>query len=635
MKFHKVIFLLIFLIILSFKLKDISFFFNKENIITGYDAYYYARLTDEFSKGIYKKIDTLRDVPDFLPRPEPVPLIVILGSFLSEIFSESFVFAYTPPLFSIFFIFPLYLWLRRFTNIYVFIPAALIGSLNLIYFVRTYIGKYDTDFLILFFVFLIIYLITLSIENLRYIKKSIYFIVLAGITYLLFRWFYYKPIFSYIFLFSLSAGFLSFYFKSLKKYFKNFLITLFFFFIFLSLDISKGIYGIIQKTKTYVFKEDISSFLPTNPEKFVTELQPMNLQQVIESTVANPVIFVLSLLGLLLLFIKKFKYISVSIPIIILGLLSIKAGNRFVIYLAPFIGIGFGYFAYEFFFFIKKYFNKPIFEKIFIAFLIFFSIPANTFFIKIKPAVSDEIYKDMLFLKDITFEGSFLWTWWDYGYILEFLSRRGTYVDNGNKDVIKNYCIARSFITYSEEEAFKLISFITNNKREKYKNLEFEEFRKKVFSYNEKSKNPVYIPIFNKYLYYQYLYMIGMIGSGKKEFNLPAFKVFKECKKEGKIYNCGNILEIDKNLKINMLIKGNNIKKIVAVKDKNRFGLENNKEGNLILEIRIKDNKAYFTLVENLFYKSIINRMYFLREKFKNFELVYDDFPYMVVYTLK
>ena len=635
MKFHRIILLLIFLIILTFKLKDVSYFFNKENIITGYDAYYYARLTDEFSKNIYEKIDKLRDVPDFLPRPEPVPLIVILGSFLSKIFSKSFIFAYIPPTLSIFFIFPLYFWLRRFTNIYVFIPAALIGSLNLIYFVRTYIGKYDTDFLILFFVFLIIYLITLSIENLRYTRKGVYFIILAGITYLFFRWFYYKPIFSYIFLFSLSVGFLSFYFKNLKKYFKNFLITFFFLFIFLLPDISKGIYGIIQKTKTYVFKEDISSFLPTNPEKFVTELQPMNLQQVIESTVANPVIFVLSLLGLLLLFIKKFKYISVSIPIIILGLLSIKAGNRFIIYLAPFIGIGFGYFAYEFFSFIKKYFNKPIFEKLFIAFLIFFSIPANTFFIKIKPAVSDEIYKDMLFLKDITSKGSFLWTWWDYGYILEFLSRRGTYIDNGNKDVIKNYCIARSFITYSEEEAFKLISFITNHKREKYKNLKFEEFRKKVFSYKEKPKNSVYIPIFNKYLYYQYLYMIGMIGSGKKEFNLPAFKVFKECKKEGNIYNCGNILEIDENLKINMLIKGKNIKKVVAVKDENRFDLENNKEGNLILEIRIKDNKAYFTLVETIFYKSIINRMYFLREKFKNFELVYDDFPYMVVYTLK
>lgn len=635
MKSNKVILLLIFLIILAFKLKDISYFIYKENIITGYDAYYYARLTDEFSKGLYEKIDKLRDVPDFLLRPDPIPLIVVLGSFFSKIFSEKLVFAYVPTIFSILFIIPLFFWIRRFANIYVFIPSALVGSLNLIYFSRTYIGKYDTDFLILFFVFLIIYLITLSVENIKYVRKSVYFIIFAGISYLFFRWFYYKPVFAYIFLFSLFLGYISFYFKSFKKYLKNFLLVFLTFLIPLLPDLLTGLSNILQKLKAYVLKEDISSFLPTNPEAFVTELQPVNLQQLIEYTVANPVIFILSAIGLLLLFIKKWKYISISIPIFFLGLLSLKAGNRFIIYLAPFIGLGFGYFAYEFFSFIKRYFYKPVYEKIFIALLIFFSIPANTFFIKIKSAVSDEVYKDMLFLKDIVPQNSYLWTWWDYGYILEFLSRRGTYVDNGNKDVIKNYCIARSFITSSEDEAFKLISFITNHKRKEYKDLKFDEFRKKVSSYKRKPKNPVYILIFNKYLFYQYFYMIGMISSGKKEFNLPAFKIFKECKKKGKIYNCGNILEIDGNLKVNMLVKGKNIKKVVAVKDKKRFELENNKGGNLVLEIRIKDSKAYFTLVEKLFYKSIINRMYFLREKFKNFELVYDDFPYMVVYTLK
>ncbi|NPA53412.1 MAG: hypothetical protein GXO21_01945, partial [Aquificae bacterium] len=106
MKLDKKILFFIFFLILIIKLKDFSHFLNKKNVITGYDAFYFTRLTEELIENQYEKIDTLRDVPDFLERPFPPPLILYIGSFFSRIFPKEYVYAFLPPIFSIFFIFP-------------------------------------------------------------------------------------------------------------------------------------------------------------------------------------------------------------------------------------------------------------------------------------------------------------------------------------------------------------------------------------------------------------------------------------------------------------------------------------------------------------------------------------------------
>jgi len=164
--------IIVFIIILLFRFKDITHFLYKENLITGYDAYYYARLSEEIFQN--QDIDKLRNVPDFFGVEKP--LIAYLGNFLSYLIPKEYVYAYTPPLLSVFFVIPLFFWIKRFSNIYLFIGSALIGGLNSIYFSRTYIGKYDTDSLILFFIFLILLFITISLEEIREREKAAFFL---------------------------------------------------------------------------------------------------------------------------------------------------------------------------------------------------------------------------------------------------------------------------------------------------------------------------------------------------------------------------------------------------------------------------------------------------------------------------
>ena len=635
MKFNEKLLIIVLFIILFIKLKDFYLFLDTQNVITGYDAFYYARLTEELLEGNYTKIDTLRDVPDFSERPFPPTLLTVLGYIFSLFVSKELVYAFLPPLFSVLFLIPLYLWLKKFSNVYVFVGGAVLGSLNGIYFFRTAIGKFDTDFLILFFVFLIFFLFSLIIENFNN-KKSILFSILAGVSYILFQWFYPKPSLSLLFLTGLLLIFLFLFVKE-KFPLKKLAFLFFTFFLFLSFDIFRGFLNIVQKYKAYFLKEDIVQFLPTNPHLFVKELQPLSIWYLIDQTTGNSVTFFIAVIGFVIFFFKNIRFMLPTLPFILLGLASLKAGSRFLIYLAPFLGMGLGYSFFMFFSFIKRNpFFKNFHESFFLVLLIFFSISPNVFFIHVKPVVKGNLFEDMRSINQITEKGSTLWTWWDYGYAFEYISRRGTYIDNGNRNIIKMYAISRSLLTYDEDFSYKLISFISNEKNLKTKKLSFEVFLKNVELYRKKPTYTVYIPLYKKMLFLQYFYMLGMIGSGIKEFNLPAYKVFQECKREKSGFLCGGFFKIRKDLSFSFeKTTGKNVKKIAIVSDKRKIYRDWDKNGNLYLQVRIKNGKAYFTLIDKTFYKTVFNRMYFLKEDFKHFECVHDDFPHMVLYKVK
>ncbi len=631
--------LVVFLILVIFNLKDISSFF-KENVITGYDGYYYARLSEEIP--YQENIDKLRNVPDFLERESIPNLLSFLGFTLSFIFPKEYIYAFLPPLLSVLFIFPLFLWIKRFSNIFLFIPSALIGGLSSVYFVRTYTGKFDTDCLILFFVFLIILFITLSLENMRERGKAILYSSLTGISYITFYWLYPKPVFSLIFLFSFFIGFFLFYFHSLKNRYLliNFILSLSIFSLFVIKDFPSGINFFKSIYNSYFLKlPSKSSFLPISIESFTSELQPVDLKTMIEITTANPVIFVLSLIGLFLATVRYLKYMFLTFPFILLGFSSFFSGERFVIYTAPFLGLGFGVFIYAVVVFLKRYttLNKNLIRNGALGFALFFSVPPNTFFIKVKPVLQDEVYRDFNSLREILKKNSYIWSWWDYGYAIEYLTRKGTYIDNGNKNVIKAYSIARSLLTNSEKEAYKFVSFITNNKYNTYSELSFEKFLKKVRKYTEKPKNDVYVLLNEKTLYYKDIYYLGMLGSNIKSFSLPAFKYLGKCKEDDKWYNC-QIISIKKehlSYKVKIKKAKSDIYRFVIKSEGKKIAFLWNKKGSTTAEVIIKGGNAYIVLINKQFEKSILNRMFILRDRFRNFSIVYDNFPYTVVYRVK
>ncbi len=638
MKFNKLLLVFILIIVLVIKLKEIFYFIDRENIITGYDAFYYARLAEELINGEYTTVDYLRDVPDFSCRSSFPPFISYLAFLFSKILPLKDIYAFFPPILSVLFIIPLFLWLKKFSNIFVFISASLFGTLNVIYYSRTYIGKYDTDFLILFFVFLIGFLIISLLESIesKSLKKIVIYNLFIVFSFIIFMWHYGKPVFSIFFLLSTLLGYIAFFFNKKDTSKENFIYifpVLVFFFSYFFISVNIG--GILYKIKAYFLKEAVSSFLPANPEAYVLELQPVSIEGLINLTTGNPVIFILSILGFIIFIYKHFRYVIPFFPLIILGVFSLIGGNRFVMYLAPFIGAGFGYFVYLIFIWSKKYIKSKVLEYGFYISVLFFSINPNVFFIKIKPVLDEKVYYSLKEVKEKISDG-YLWTWWDYGYFLEYMLKKGTYVDNGNRNLTKIYSIARSLVTTDEEETYRFISFITNKRRIFYKNLSFDEFLKAVRNYQKKPEKDIYIPLFEKSMFLSQFYMLGMLGSDIKSFELPAYKIFKKCDKDNDIFVCGKLFKLNKNLQLTFLnTKAKNISKIIIVSDERRVYKNWDKKGKLILQVRVKGKDAYFSFIDPIFYKSVINRMYFLKENFKHFELVYDNFPYLTLYKVK
>ncbi len=620
------------------KLKDLKNFSNKENILSCYDCFWYARIAKDILNDSYTRIDYLRNVPDLGVNPKFPYLISFFTAYFSKFTGIDLnnLFLFLPPILSVFFIIPLFFWTKRFAPLHVFISGAMVGVFNLIYYERTTLGRFDTDFLILFFVFFLIFLITLTSESTG--KKSYIYLILTGIVFNIFMWWYYKPLFSILFTFSLVSGLILFGKNSKKEVLIK---TGIFILLINPMTIFDGL-NIFNYIHNYFYKKN-ESILPLNITVSIAELQAINFKQFVYFTVDNYISAVLSILGLILLFIKRFKYMIIALPIMLIGLVSFKSGLRFVMYFSPFLGMGLGYLFYLLFEFIsvryRKY-KKPIF--VFgIFFVAFLSFPAKRLYFISAPLLSNNLFNSFKHIGEITEKNAYIWTWWDFGDPIEFVSNRGTFVDNQSFNAYKLFFISHFFGLKDEEKARNTIAFATNNLFKDYKNINnLDKLKEKIYSYNENLYHPVYISITQKEFTNKYMLVIGSYSKENK--NVPVSSFLLKCKTEKDFYDCF-FFKMDKKTnfiewKKQNLQEKNPFYKIVLL-DESKLKIkevlfENKDEkSKKILEILKKDDRnVYFSIIHKDFENTIINRMFFYRDDFKNFKLVYDNFPYLVLY---
>jgi dolichyl-diphosphooligosaccharide--protein glycosyltransferase len=643
-----ILFLIIGGINLFFKLRSLKYYTDNDNVLSCYDCLFYARLAEDFFKEKLTLIDYLTNVPDFAVLT-PIPmLIVYLPEWISTLTGIPLknIFLFSPAVLSALFIIPMYYWLKHFAPIHVFIGGAFLGLFNSIYFIRTSLGRYDTDFLILFFVFLILLFITKAVFDKQ---KSYFYIIFSGFLFNLFMFWYYKPIFVAFFSISLFIGLLihkESFIQSLKK-------TVVF-------SISAGILYLIpllfqikHYLLSYILKES-PNFLPVGSGQFIIELQPVNLHKFINLTVDNTGAVVLAVLGLILLFVKYYRYMVIALPIIIVGLTIFTAGERFLIYLAPFLGMGIGYVLYMFQQLMIKKVTKKLIKK-FITFAIvfitaFISMNSNILIQISPPIVQNEIVQVYKELDRKIEKNAYVWAWWDYGNEIEYFLRRGTYIDNHSFNQVKTYFFAHSMLLYDEEKARNLIAFTTNNYFKEYgSDIKDREdlflLKEEAYSYKEKLKNPVYVYWYPYDIYKDVILQLGIYGTKEYKGNISFAKAFFECIEEEKVYNCGRF-DFDKTFLI-IYWKDEKYKEenpyaevnYVEIKENgeniyvNLFKNEDSKKRLMLEFIRYKD-KLYFLIADIKFKNSLFHRFMIYDKNLKYFEPVYIKFPDFVVYKV-
>ncbi len=529
--------------------KPRAYFVGERPMMTTLDAPYWLRWAREYNEGVYGK-DTLRSYPgnskEFQektkakiparfheprlpdggaqkenPRYRDVPLLSFLIAKLTPFFTGNYYLVGTLliPWLASLFIIPLGIYFYRVG----FPSAGLLGGLVTTfcseYYTRSSIGRIDTDMLNLFFPSLGAMLILLTVQA-KSAQKTLLYAAFSGLSFYAFVWWYGKPGFTLAFFVVLIAGLV------LRGDRLRIILTasmLFILFAFPAHFISGtgSITGFLENY--WVFEDTAKQAVQdngTNPATFpnvfqtISEASKVPKSLVFQQVLTHPALGWTGFIGFAAFAFFHWRSLVPLLPILALGLLGFHSSRRFIMYLAPFIGIGLGYLLVLVFNFVlesAKQFTSPetnskqknvpvkkkkknrgsaaaekrstngtapevqkntilhLLKKPWVREVVVYGI-TGVFFLVIStqtavsfvpaPSIPTPLYATFNKVRRRVPPDSALLTWWDFGYALTDATGLATFHDGGSQFSPKTYFIARGLISHDPRELFNLTRFL-------------------------------------------------------------------------------------------------------------------------------------------------------------------------------
>ncbi len=456
--------------------------------------------------------------------PLSVPLLSYLLSKLSIFFNDNIYFTgiYIIPILAGLFIVPLSLYFFEIGYPACGILGSLVGSFSSIYFIRTSTGRVDTDVLNLFFPFLASYFILLTIKKRDNLSLFLY-PAMVGITMYLFNWWYShsmvtvyltilvisllfnKPgigtlLFPVIVFFAFSDPISSI--AKIRNYSAllsdlgpiatSFIIFIPTVFIIGAIYIgkknkpaAKKIINILLIVVVFIiclknyhqlksmagdlfnqhFLRIYSIFEATGTSRnmlldTVTETRYKTISQTLSYIFNRPELTILGFIFFILFSLQHWKKLLPLAPVLAMGLLSFRGSNRFIMFLAPFVGIGYGYImtlaaASLFSQSKQKIKEMAVYGLCFIFFLTISMKSALSY--TPQPSVSTETFRAFTNMKERLNKKSIILTWWDYGWLLEDLTEAELLL-TGGASLGSRYTVdlAKALSTGKQTDLFKI-----------------------------------------------------------------------------------------------------------------------------------------------------------------------------------
>ena len=412
------------------------FFYEGRPLLVGMDAYYYLRLTRDLLEHRYLPHDELRAAP----RLKPPPLLVVLSATLSRLSGvhiEWWAF-FLPPLLASFLVVPLYLWGRVFGGPWGGFLTALLGAGTWYWYSRTPLGRFDTDCLLPFFIFIIPYLFFLMAQK----GPSWGRISLLVILSLLFLW-WWPPAKVVIFpLLLVSYGATCLLVSGKKRWWRLLALGG----AFLSLGVLflplKGLSSEIASHLNEA-KELLNMLLghPIGPVKIqISELQPPDLTFLKKALGPHLTFVFLALGGLLYLITHSFRtFISLLFPLL-LALLALWA-RRFFIYVVPFYALGLATLLAWPMGQLRTSSWRWLWALGALLLVGWNALPS----IKesMLPVINRNLVSLVVTLQERTPPKTLVWCWWDYGYLVQYYAERPTFADGGFQQPWRVLALAR------------------------------------------------------------------------------------------------------------------------------------------------------------------------------------------------
>jgi undecaprenyl-diphosphooligosaccharide--protein glycosyltransferase len=501
-----------------------KYFANETPMMTTLDSYFWLRWAKEYKEGtILEGKDQLRNFPDGKRSQHPVPLISYLIAKVAPSFDDNY---YRSGFFLMMalsgaFIFPLALYFYFLGYPIAGILGGLIGTVSYEYFIRTGIGRVDTDSLMLFFLFSISVFILKASEARSTLYIWVYSCLGGAFTYLLTLW-WGKPAFVLPFIAVLFVSLLLpllgerqklenepkavFIIKRSPFYDRltiSALASVLFFSCAIGLNLSNHSTGkpfgtAIHYLENYIQMGDEIEVSESegggaafpNILKTIKEVKRLPIKTTLGHLLTSPTLSAIGLVGFLFFVFAHWRKLLPILLIFAVGLLSFQGARRFAMFLGPFVGIGYGYLItivlttiYQNIPFGQDKSVKPSsheshrnsvisnqgassrykeFSSYGIALLVFFGLSSYTAIGRVpKPSIPAPTFRTFLELKDSLPKDSVIYTWWDYGYALTDVMDVATFHDGGSQTYPKTFFIAKSFTSREPRELHNTISYLT------------------------------------------------------------------------------------------------------------------------------------------------------------------------------
>ncbi len=628
------------------------FYYGDRPLFASYDAFIFARYGKEFFNGKYKggKRDPLRFVPDNyltdnVTYPKLVPMISFGAGLLAKLFKTHIenVDEYYTPLLAVLFVIPFVLFFWKIDLPFAGFSGALFGLASYMYLARTSVLRFDTDSLNLCLPVAMAYFLLLALKaqgNRRYL-----YLLVAGLFAQLYYWWYAHP--GIIVVFLVIYWWFAFLEKNIDR--KAFLLSLLF---FNPLVLGVGVFNFFGLVKGYLinyFKPAVEGF--PNVQMSISELKHYDLPFVAKSTVGSIYLFVPGFALAVAMFVRRVRDVALLLPLFLIGLMTLKGGNRFAMYLAPFVGVGLGYVLDVGFGWFKasgreRFASYPFkIAALAVLMALFYLGNHNVFAFTATPRITPALAADFLKLREITPEDAWIWTWWDYGYAIQYLGERATFHDGGSQGTAKTYFVATTFSTSDPQIANRVIKAIANIGRRGIEQrlddgIKPVKIMDEIFSgkLSAPLSHPVYW-VFTQDLIGKFAW-INYFGTwdfdakrGLREAIIPINRCMMQ--KGGNLLVCAQGVFDLKNGYI-MLRRGKALLKAFVVKGPKGVEVRKFHDTGYYLEGVATSAGLMLFLTAEQPYNSMFNQMYILRNYDKrHFELVYDHFPVMLMYKVK
>ena len=192
----------------------------------------------------------------------------------------------------------------------------------------------------------------------------------------------------------------------------------------------------------------------------VREAQNLQWGQVMDRIAGSSIIFILGLISYIFAVVRR-PPLLIFFPFLILGLASVKLGNRFAMYGGVALGAGLGFGLAELMRILKQSQGRRWIVQLGLCCFVFW--PVGKMMSEMTPVpVLPKVYAHtFLEFRDSAEPEARLWQWWDYGYAGQYYAERATFGDGGMHDGPWLYPLAKIHASDSPRQASQLMRFVT------------------------------------------------------------------------------------------------------------------------------------------------------------------------------